>query len=179
LFNTEPEYDFVTIYECGSASCSDATELLKHSGSLNANSFYTSTTGFLKVTFTSDYSVTGSGFTGTWDSRMCMDDENEETVVPTPPPQDTESALMEAAQKYPGCQCTRSWREIRQFQQRWRSGGLGEFMVEDKYEVWVCLEDNMCSTLYDWFCYVFNEQTLKFEAWGFNSELKLVESALK
>jgi hypothetical protein len=108
-----------------------------------------------------------------------MDDENEKTVIPTPPPQDIKSALMDAAEKYPGCQCTRSWREIRQFQQRWRSGGLGEFMVEDKYEVWVCLLDNMCSTISDWFCYVFNEQTLKFEAWGFNSELKLVESALK
>jgi hypothetical protein len=108
-----------------------------------------------------------------------MDDENEKTVIPTPPPQDIKSALMDAAQKYPGCQCTRSWREIRQFQQRWRSGGLGEFMVEDKYEVWVCLLDDMCSTISDWFCYVFNEQTLKFEAWGFNSELKLVESALK
>jgi hypothetical protein len=57
----------VTIYECGSASGSDATQLLKHSGSLDAsNVYYTSTTGFLKVTFTSDGSVTGSGFTGTW-----------------------------------------------------------------------------------------------------------------
>jgi hypothetical protein len=169
----------VTIYECGSASCSDWTELLKHSGSLNAMNVYTSTTGFLKVTFTSDGSVTRSGFIGSWNSRMCVDAENEERVVPTPPPQAIASALMEAAQKYPRCQCTRSWREIRQFQQRWRSGGLGEFMVEDKYEVWVCLQDNMCSTIYDWFCYVFNEQTFKFEAWGFNSELKLVESALK
>ena len=86
---------------------------------------------------------------------------------------------MEAAQKYPNCQCTLSWQEIRRSNPRTRTGGLGEFLVEGKYEVWVCLQDNVCSTLDDSFCYVFNEQTLKFEAWGFNSELKLVESALK
>ena len=39
-------------------------------------------------------------------------DKNEETVVPTPPPPDIEDALMEAAQKYPYCTCTRSWQEI-------------------------------------------------------------------
>ena len=38
-------------------------------------------------------------------------------------------------------------------------------MVEGKYEVWVCLQDNVCSTLDDWFCIVFNEQTLTFKAW--------------
>ena len=86
---------------------------------------------------------------------------------------------MEAAQKYPNCQCTLSWQEIRRSNPRTRTGGLGEFLVEGKYEVWLCLQDSVCSTLDDWFCYVFNEQTLKFEAWGFNSELKLVESALK
>ena len=61
LFDTETGWDFVTIYECGSASCSSGwTELLKHSGSLNAINVYISTTGFLKVTFTSDGSVTRS-----------------------------------------------------------------------------------------------------------------------
>jgi hypothetical protein len=39
-------------------------------------------------------------------------------------------------------------------------------MVKDKYEVLVCLQDNICSTLDDWFCYVVNEQTFNFEAWG-------------
>ena len=101
---------------------------------------------------------------------MTMDDENQETVVLTPPPQDIESALVETAKEHPGCQCTCSWQEIRQFQQRLRSGGLGKSMVEEKYEVCVCLQDNMRSTIHDWSCYIFNEQTLKFEAWGFNSE---------
>jgi hypothetical protein len=131
-----------------------------------------------------------AGKTSAAGSHMCVDDENEddeyeETVVTTPP--DIEDALMEAAQKYPKCTCTRSWEEIVQeivpsgtsiFQSepRMRTGGLGKFMLKGKYEVWVCLQDNTCSTLEDWFCYVFNEQTFIFEAWGFNSELKVVKS---
>jgi hypothetical protein len=30
----------------------------------------------------------------------------------------------------------------------------------------------------DSFCYVFNERTLTFEAWGFNSEVKVVKNTL-
>ena len=92
---------------------------------------------------------------------------------------DIEGSLMEAAQKYPNCQCTLSWQEIRRSNPRTRTGGLGEFLVEGKYEVWVCLQDNVCSTLDDSFCYVFNEQTLTFEAWGLNAEVKVVKNALQ
>ena len=92
---------------------------------------------------------------------------------------DIEDELMEAAQKYPNCTCTRSWREIRQSEPRTRTGGLGQMRLADKYEVWVCLQDNTCSTFEVWFCYVFNEQSFIFEAWGFNSEVKVVKSALK
>jgi hypothetical protein len=70
-FDTESGYDDVTIYQCSSASCSPQTLIQKLSGSPSASAVYTSTvytstTGFLKVTFTSDGSVVGSGFTGTW-----------------------------------------------------------------------------------------------------------------
>jgi hypothetical protein len=100
---------------------------------------------------------------------------SEAITTPTP---DIEGSLMEAAQKYPNCQCTLSWQEIRRSNPRTRTGGLGEFLVEGKYEVWVCLQDKVCSTLDDWFCYVFNEQTLTFKAWGFNAEVKVVKNAL-
>jgi hypothetical protein len=100
-------------------------------------------------------------------------------TTPSTLPPDIEGSLIEAAQKYPGCQCTLSWQEIRRSNPRTRTGGLGEFFVEGKYEVWVCLQDNVCSTLDDWFCYVFNEQTLTFKAWGLNAEVKVVKNALK
>jgi hypothetical protein len=99
------------------------------------------------------------------------------TCVDGLPPPDIEDELMQAAKMYPTCNCTRSWREIRQSKPNTRTGGLGEFMVPGKYEVWMCLQDNMSSTPEDWFSYVFNEQTLKFEAWGFNSDVKVVKSA--
>jgi hypothetical protein len=99
------------------------------------------------------------------------------TCVDGIPPPDIEDDLMQAAKKYPTCNCTRSWREIRHSKPNMRTGGLGELMVPDKYEVWMCLQDNMCSSPEDWFCYVFNEHTLKFEAWGFNSDVKVVKSA--
>jgi hypothetical protein len=97
------------------------------------------------------------------------------TCVDGLPPTDIEDELMQAAKMYPTCNCTRSWREILQSKPNTHTGGLGELMVPDKYEVWMCLQDNMCSTPADWFCYVFNEQTLKFEAWGFNSDVKVVK----
>ena len=72
-FDTESGFDYVTIYQCISASCSLQTQILRQSGFLSASNVYTSTTGFLKVTFTSDGSVVRSGFIGTWSlkSRPC------------------------------------------------------------------------------------------------------------
>jgi hypothetical protein len=50
---------------------------------------------------------------------------------------------MESAQKYPYCQCTLSWQEIRRSNPRTRMGGLGEFLVEGRYEVWVSAEQHV------------------------------------
>jgi hypothetical protein len=61
--------DVVRIYQCYSASCSPRTELKSLSGDLlfaDKSKIYTSTTGFLQVTFTSDESGILSGFTAAW-----------------------------------------------------------------------------------------------------------------
>ena len=65
-FNTESGYDFVSVFRCSEASCSSPEQVMRQSGSLSSSNVYNSVTGFLKVTFTSDGSVTGGGFTGTW-----------------------------------------------------------------------------------------------------------------
>ena len=68
-FDTHPWHDYVTIYQCSSALCLPQTPIMSESGSMSASNVYTSTTGFLKVTFTSVHGatpVTHSGFTGTW-----------------------------------------------------------------------------------------------------------------
>ena len=65
-FKTERGYDFVTISQCSDAACSIHTQILKHSGRMSASSVYASTTGFLKVVLTSDYSRTDDGVIGNW-----------------------------------------------------------------------------------------------------------------
>ena len=65
-FDTESGYDYVSIYRCDTATCDDSSEILRQAGTLSPSNVYSSSTGFLKVTFTSDGSVTRSGFTGTW-----------------------------------------------------------------------------------------------------------------
>ncbi|NBW88860.1 MAG: hypothetical protein EBR51_02930, partial [Gammaproteobacteria bacterium] len=65
-FKTERSYDFVTISRCSDAECAQHTQILKHSGRMSAGSVYTSTTGFLKVSFTSDHSITDDGVLANW-----------------------------------------------------------------------------------------------------------------
>ncbi len=62
----EDNYDYVKIGQCSDASCERPTYILEKSGSLVPTDVYTSSTGFLKVTFTSDGAVEYSGFTAKW-----------------------------------------------------------------------------------------------------------------
>jgi len=67
-FSTESDYDFVTINRCYDSSCNpvDVDEILEHSGSTQLGTLHTSTTGIMQVKFTSDRSVTYSGFEADW-----------------------------------------------------------------------------------------------------------------
>ena len=73
-FNTESCCDFVYIYRCssssGAVSCGSQQELAKHSGS-HPHGAWESTTGIMRVRFTSDYSVTSSGFVAYWQVEYC------------------------------------------------------------------------------------------------------------
>ena len=62
-FNTESGYDYVKIYTSSSEDASDRIASLSGSGS---SSTYSSSTGYLRVTFTSDDIIYGNGFYGTW-----------------------------------------------------------------------------------------------------------------
>ena len=66
-FDTESCCDYVSIYRCDTATCDDSSErILREAGTLSPSNVYSSSTGFLKVTFTSDGSNTRSGFTAAW-----------------------------------------------------------------------------------------------------------------
>ena len=62
-FSTESGYDFVTVYRCASANCTDEQQIARLSGqSVSAGTRYTSSTGWMKVVFTSDDLQNGPGF---------------------------------------------------------------------------------------------------------------------
>jgi hypothetical protein len=65
-FDTELGYDFVNFFVCRDKWCDDKTEILKHSGWTTPESIYSSNTGFLRVTFSSDKDYTHTGFIGNW-----------------------------------------------------------------------------------------------------------------
>ena len=70
-FSTESGYDYVYVYSCesssGATSCGSSSELAKLSGSsVSSSSSWTSTSGIMRVRFTSDGSTTRSGFEGQW-----------------------------------------------------------------------------------------------------------------
>ena len=66
-FNTESGWDYVSVNECTSATCSDKTQLAKLHGTQGNGQTYSSSTGYLQVVLTSDGSSThvGSGVLGT------------------------------------------------------------------------------------------------------------------
>ena len=72
-FETESSSDRVVIYSCsssdGATSCKSSSELASLSGrSISSSRSWTSTTGYMRVRFTSDSSGTGAGFVGNWDT---------------------------------------------------------------------------------------------------------------
>ncbi len=63
----EEMYDYVLVFQCYDALCLKYTELLRYTGTLSDTStVYSSTTGFLKMVFYSDFTETKEGFTATW-----------------------------------------------------------------------------------------------------------------
>ncbi|EKX50123.1 hypothetical protein GUITHDRAFT_103937 [Guillardia theta CCMP2712] len=82
------------------------------------------------------------------------------------------------ASVYPHCQMQQTWDEImegiRRGNQTHKSGGLGDLMILNKFEVWVCSLRDACAKHNISFCYVFDEQKKMFVPWGLADELMLV-----
>ncbi len=66
-FDTESKYDWVTINRCTSSSCTTVEQVARLSGKdVSAGMIYTSATGFIQLMFTSDESISASGFVASW-----------------------------------------------------------------------------------------------------------------
>ncbi len=87
-FATESCCDLVVIYSCSSSS--QCSELASLSGSsISSSSFWTSTTGYMRVRFTSDSSATYAGFVGNWVSVAACTACPAGRPFPPPPPRPT------------------------------------------------------------------------------------------
>jgi hypothetical protein len=65
-FSTERGYDFVRVYECTDYNCRSAQLLAELTGTYSSSRSFTSATSFMAVWFSSDASVTSSGFHVSW-----------------------------------------------------------------------------------------------------------------
>ncbi len=66
-FNTESNYDFVTVKSCNAIDCSQTSELGKYSGT-TIPSPMTSNTGIMQIVWTSDLVTTSTGWSASWSS---------------------------------------------------------------------------------------------------------------
>jgi hypothetical protein len=67
-FSTESGKDNVTVFECTNVGCETPRQLAVLSGTYATAPVITSSTGFVKVAFTSDSSSTAAGFAALWSS---------------------------------------------------------------------------------------------------------------
>lgn len=68
-FSTEQGYDYVRLYQCTDAVCAAPQLLAELSGTSGvAGQSFTASSGYVLVKFTSDGSVTSSGFAAQWTS---------------------------------------------------------------------------------------------------------------
>jgi hypothetical protein len=65
-FSTQPGKDLVRVFQCTDIGCSEQQLLAELSGTYSSAQAVTSTTGYMKVEFTSDGSVNYDGFIATW-----------------------------------------------------------------------------------------------------------------
>ena len=71
-FNTESGYDKVTVYRCDTVKCDKREPLLEGKSGLESGLEMTSETGIMQVLFTSDGSVTRTGFVASWTSKIAV-----------------------------------------------------------------------------------------------------------
>ena len=67
-FSTQNTTDILRVYQCPDLSCQTSQQLVALSGAYSNRHAVTSTTGFMKLVFESDSSITYSGFTASWSS---------------------------------------------------------------------------------------------------------------
>jgi hypothetical protein len=71
-FSTQPHKDVVRVFQCTDIHCLDQQQLAELSGTYLTVQTVTSATGYVKVVFISDDTVTYDGFTASWSMVSCV-----------------------------------------------------------------------------------------------------------
>ena len=73
------------------------------------------------------------------------------------------------------CVFGQTWEDVRKLKGVVVTGGLGDLLVADEWEVWVCGAQLPCALeTRDWVCFTYNEVHRVFVPWGYNRQLDLV-----
>ena len=73
------------------------------------------------------------------------------------------------------CVFDTTWEDVRKLKGVLETGGLGDLLVADEWEVWVCGAQLPCALEQsDWACFTYNELHGVFVPWGYNRQLRLV-----
>jgi hypothetical protein len=67
-FSTQENSDIVRVFQCTSLDCADAQQLAELSGAYSSTQVIIARTGYMKVKFTTDASITKAGFKASWNS---------------------------------------------------------------------------------------------------------------
>ena len=73
------------------------------------------------------------------------------------------------------CVFGHTWEDVRELKGVMVTGGLGDLLVADEWEAWVCGAQLPCALeRRDWVCFSYNEVHRVFVPWGCNRQLDLV-----
>jgi hypothetical protein len=83
---------------------------------------------------------------------------------------------IQATSAFAPCTFSASWMQIMPMIQEGRvvTGGLGAYLEEGLYEIWLCDKAHLCAPPEDAMCFIYNESDQHWIPWGINSDLKLI-----
>ena len=167
----------VTGGTCGKTRAEDTDESrynAPHSGTVTVRAAWAMSYGTVLVSPDCNYTVTcAAGFTGIG----CAESRCPAHLVPsaiygTASKRAKFACVPSGLQQRPGvvnCSVEQSWKEIlsRSSSSRYTMGGLGAFLVEERFETWLCDKSATClPSEENGVCYIFDEILKVFVPWG-------------
>jgi hypothetical protein len=73
------------------------------------------------------------------------------------------------------CFFDKTWEDLKSMRGLFKTGGLGDLMIEHHWEVWVCPIQHVCGMHGDLVCFSYSEIYSVFVPWGYNCQLDLVK----